>query len=129
VDRFLNLDYKKDGRSFSGLDCYGLVWLYNRIVLRRNLPRFLGKDIYQSSDIEKTVNDNKKLFEEVKDPIEGDLILFSILGFGTHLGVIIKKGKMLHIFNEKSNSCIENYNSVKWRNRILGFYRFTNEVV
>lgn len=52
-----------------------------------------------------------------------DIILLRILGFPMHIGVVIEKRKMIHVF-KGSNTTIENYTSAQWRHRVLGFYRY-----
>jgi hypothetical protein len=59
--------------------------------------------------------------EQVEEPQEGDVVI--IRGRPFHIGVIVESGYMLHAYNG-GTSCIEDYNSIRWRNKINGFYRY-----
>ncbi len=59
---------------------------------------------------------------QVDNPKEGDLII--IRSRPWHIAIVIGDGLMLHNYSKSSNSCIEEYNSARWKNRIEGFYRY-----
>lgn len=59
---------------------------------------------------------------EVTDPKEGDVVI--IRSRPWHIGLVIGEGLMLHNYSKKSNSCIEEYESIRWKDRIEGFYRY-----
>ncbi|MBE3605150.1 C40 family peptidase [bacterium] len=53
----------------------------------------------------------------------GDVILLRVRGQPCHVGVVVARGKFLHAF-EGTRSCVERYDGLKWRRRIMGFYRY-----
>jgi len=74
---------------------------------------------------DKTAVVRKSLAEksvEVSEPQEGDVVI--IRSRPWHIGLIIGDGLMLHNYSRSSNSCIEEYNSMRWKDRIEGFYRY-----
>lgn len=62
-----------------------------------------------------------EMTEEVYDPKEGDVAV--IRGRPWHIAVIIGTNMMLHSYNG-GTSCIEDYEDIRWKNRIEGFYRY-----
>jgi len=62
-----------------------------------------------------------EMTEQVNDPQEGDVVIIRSRPF--HIGLIIAPNMMLHAYNG-GTSCIEDYNSIRWRNRVEGFYRY-----
>ncbi|MGE4297044.1 MAG: NlpC/P60 family protein [Desulfovibrionaceae bacterium] len=53
----------------------------------------------------------------------GDAILLRIMGNPWHCGVVLAPGWMLHVM-QGTDTCIEDYTNLKWRNRVAGFYRY-----
>lgn len=54
--------------------------------------------------------------------LEGDVILFRERVMKKHVGLLLSPQLMLHTL-EGSNSCIERWESLQWRDRIVGIYR------
>lgn len=65
----------------------------------------------------------RRLTTPVEDPREGDIVL--VRSQPWHVGVVIEPGLMLHSYSG-GLSCIENYDSFLWRNRVSGFYRYAD---
>lgn len=73
----------------------------------------------------RTARIQKKLSElavEVETPEEGDVVIFK--GRPWHIGLVVAPGQMIHSY-QGGTSCIEDYNSIRWKSRIEGFYRYT----
>lgn len=60
---------------------------------------------------------------KVDDPREGDAILINRGGRPFHIGLVIGPGEMIHAYSGGQSS-IESYESIHWRSRIEGFYRY-----
>jgi len=78
----------------------------------------------QAQNKDRTARIQKKLVEmteQVEHPQEGDVVI--IRGRPFHIGVIVEPGYMLHAYNG-GTSCIEDYNSIRWRSKVDGFYRY-----
>jgi cell wall-associated NlpC family hydrolase len=58
----------------------------------------------------------------VEAPAPGDVVLLTIGGRPAHIGVMLDGDEMLHSF-EGAGACVERISSVRWRNRIAGFWR------
>ena len=126
VNDYLHLSYIKEGRSFLGVDCYGLCWLYSKFSLKKILPTMLGEEIFTPESTVESIDKNKIVFLQVNIPRKGDLVLFRIMGHATHIGIFIDNNKFLHILDEKNPPKIESVTSDKWLNRLVGIYRYEN---
>ncbi len=109
----LNANYVKNGRTYSEVDCYGLCYLFNRDVLKKEIPIYAS---YQN---------NQELFTKIRLGKEqiGDIISFNIKGFPTHVGVVLSKGTMFHII-ENRKPIVESYNNIKWKKRVDSIWRY-----
>ena len=130
VDKVLNVPYKEGGRDYSGVDCWGLCILAYQEIMQIQLPLFSNIYYKDMSNYQETVDNllNKKdeldeIFEEVNDPQFGDLILCTMLGRPLHIGFVIDRKRMLHT-SPQHNTVIENFGGNKWKNKIVGFYRY-----
>lgn len=66
--------------------------------------------------------------QEVETPEEGDLIGFRLTRIMYHIGLVVEPQKclMLHCYPE-AKTVIESYDSMKFRTRIDGFFRYISE--
>jgi cell wall-associated NlpC family hydrolase len=109
------------GRSFAGWDCWGLIVLLYREVFRVGLPSYEAFSCVTNdrSAIRTMISEAKKWI-----PIPGgqekpgDIIALRPL----HTGVVYKRGRMIHCL-PKTLTCLEHYNGILWRNRLIGYYR------
>lgn len=116
-------------RKFVGVEyepphgCFRLVEQVFRGVYGIDLGRpDAGLENAQSRD--RTARVQAKLAEmavQVETPEEGDVVI--IRGRPWHIGVVIAPNMMLHSYNG-GTSCVEDYQCMRWRNRIEGFYRY-----
>lgn len=113
VQKFVNLDYEKDARGYDKVDCYGLCYLYNKDILKKEIPQYAS---YQ------TDQDNYVRVRNGKEK-SGDILMFNIMGYPIHVGVVVQPGVMLHIM-EDSKSKIESYFCTKWQNRLDSIWRY-----
>jgi len=79
------------------------------------LVRHVYKEMYNLP-----IRDIKDIAVKVRDPQEGDVVLFD--GEVWHVGLVIREGEMIHCYRG-GTSCVESYLTMRWRNRIVGFYR------
>lgn len=135
---YIGLEFEEHGRG-PRYDCWG----YFRMVQERQfglaLPSFAAayasvKDYKRSVGIlSGIITTNMEDWVLVDRPIggvintedhqPGDGILFRLRGQPLHVGVIAGPGVVLHI-DSGHDSVIESYDSLKWRNRIVGIHRY-----
>ncbi len=124
--KYIGIPFKKHGRDFAGVDCYGLLCLVLKEEFNVLIPSFTEK--YESIDnwdhLKELINGNLNPWRNLKEGQEqpGDGILLRIRGRPIHIAVIIGGGRMLHV-EEGINTCIEDYRSFRWSKRILGIGR------
>lgn len=118
-DKYINIPFKHLGRDFSGVDCFGLVWLIFKEEKGIILPDFtnLGysEGLCKEKDkkiIRDKINEyNNVLFEIVEKPYQ-PLDIAILFGNGTvanHMGIFIGDEKLLHI-SKKTKSLVSELN-------------------
>jgi hypothetical protein len=124
-NQYIGIPYKAGGRDRSGLDCWGLARLVYQEQYKINLPSFSTEytenDTTRMSDL---IAQYREGWTQNDTPQEGDLVLLRVLGSESHIGVVIDGNSFLHI-REGSDACVEKLNSGSWRNRIVGYFKYT----
>jgi cell wall-associated NlpC family hydrolase len=126
VNQYIGLPYEAKGRSKDAVDCWGLV----RLVLQEQkgfiLPSFT--DLYDDPDnhaeVTKALSIGVVDWGEVDDPEPFDVVILRLMGEPWHCSLYLGDGIMLHTMRGHM-SAIEKLDSVKWRNRIEGYYRWS----
>jgi cell wall-associated NlpC family hydrolase len=124
LDEYIGIPFKSKGRDRNGIDCWGLVRLIYRERLNIELPSYIDEYGHAcSDDVIKVVAAHEKEWAKVGKERTWDLVLLRIKGMPRHIGIVIGRKVMIHIWSG-IDSCTERYDSLLWRNRILGFYRY-----
>jgi len=127
MNKYLGLPYKNKGRSWCGVDCYGLVYLFYKHEKNIILDKY--DEDYQNSASAKeahtALNKNKNFWAQTFTPGFGDVILFGQNGRLNHVGLFVDNKSFLHI-QENTNSCIEKIELHK--QKIKGYYRYDKNV-
>ena len=122
-DKYIGLPYQENGRTWQGVDCWGLARLFYKDEFDVDLPDY--SDLYTGSwdeQVTKLINAHKDTWIETQEPNIGDLCLFNIYGEPAHVGVYVGDNKFLHS-RDGSDSAIESLSSVVWKKRFSGFYK------
>jgi len=122
---YIGLPYKAKGREVSGLDCYGLVYLFYRDKLGLKIPSYSEDYLHSEhwSSVAEAIIKNLPNWVKVDKPKYGDMLVFNILGLPVHTGIYLGPNDFLHSFM-KTNSCIERLDSITWNRRLQGIYRW-----
>ena len=127
LNNYIGLPYKDNGRTRDGIDCWGLACLYYSEQLNIELPSYNTEyDGENNENIKELILQHKENWQEQKEPIVGDLVLFNIFGEPTHIGVYIGNNKFLHV-RERMDSVIESLDNFKWNKRVVGFFRYQEQ--
>lgn len=131
LDRYIGIPHKPCGRSFDGVDCWGLVLLFYLNELRISLPDYgliLPTDIKQ---VKKAIEHRKKDWLTVDDPQHGDVVLMTVRAGShrsmvSHTGVIISIRNRLHVLHNESSagSIIQRLDNVDIASRVREYKRF-----
>ena len=127
MNKYIGIPYRDKGRDTSGIDCYGLARLVYKEELGIDLPSFddeyLAHD--QNSQSELTAR-YKEQWQPVDSAQEGDLVVFKIAGFESHIGIAINDKQFLHA-RSGQDAAVESFDSYNWKNRVSGFFRYTEK--
>ena len=126
-NKYIGLPYKQNGRTETGVDCWGLARLVYAQELGIELPSYA--DLYQGSwdeQVTKLIEHSKDGWQQVQDPQPGDLCVFNIYGEPAHVGVYVGNDKFLHS-REGLDTVIDSVNSSQWRKRLDGYFRYKPE--
>ena len=122
VNSYIDLPYKE-------YNCYDLLRKIYFVEEGIELPSF-SEEYYDGFDRAsiKAIFDRElaifKVWEPVEAPKEKDTVVFRDSNQPWHIGIVIKKGWMIHTSHQLGRSVIENYSSLLWRKRIVGFRRY-----
>lgn len=126
VSKYIDIHFTEKGRGMAGCDCWGLVFLIYRDLLDTELPLYL--DSYQNTADEKVVSaairNEKVNWEEVDKAQPGNVVLIRLKGQPMHVGVYLGNGRFIHCL-DKVGVVIEKVNSITWRDRIVGYYKYS----
>ena len=126
-NKYIGIPYKQKGRDFDGIDCWGLVRLIYKEEYNVQLPSFVND--YTEDDtirIQDLVAQYKEGWEQLDEPQEGCVVLFRILGTESHIGVAISSTQFIHA-REKYTSAVESFDSTAWKNRVIGYFKYTEK--
>lgn len=127
--KFLGIPFVSMGRSFDGVDCVGIVWLF----LKENgieVPDTDGLPVprdWKKHDAERLINMVLKLGDlaPLKKLKKFDVILFTLSDskrrVPDHIAVLISHSHFLHI-TENGISCVEGFNEFNV-DRLSGAFR------
>ena len=129
--RFVGIPYELAARQPDLLDCWGLCWKVLIDQFKVDAPSYEGV-VWSTKDkgLKRAATGEQIEAFAAADYIPiapgweapGDIILLRIAGHPLHCGIVAAQGWMLHSA-EGSDSALERYDEMFWRNRVSGFYR------
>ncbi|CAB4130463.1 Endopeptidase, NLPC/P60 domain containing protein [uncultured Caudovirales phage] len=128
AEQYVGIPYLTHGRDRAGADCWGLIEMIQAEQLGALWPKYEGADWFKGQKpmligrdaVLHAAKFNPVTMEEAK---LGDGILIRMRGYPFHVGLVLAPGWMIHTL-EGVGSCIEDYRSMLWRDRLTGFYRY-----
>jgi hypothetical protein len=126
-NKYIGIPFQDKGRDFNGIDCWGLARLVYQEQYNITLPSFSSE--YEGSDtlrMQELIAQYKEGWEQIPEPIEGALVLFRVLGSETHIGIAVSPTHFLHA-RDGHDSAIESLESTGWKNRIVGYFKYSKK--
>jgi len=125
VGKYVGIPFKELGRDCSGCDCYGLVLMVLKKEFGVEPPDYTGRyDTTRNGQaIDNIIERESAKWDLVDTPRVGDAVLFRVAGLKWHIGVMVGLDVVLHTERGK-NTIVERIDSLRWRNRIEGYYRY-----
>lgn len=127
-EQYVGRPFAEKGLGPDSFNCWGLLrWVYlHHHPQRHALPTY--EHLYESTNDRDTLaeiisGEKQQKWREVTDPQDFDAVLIRMRGVPMHVGIVTKKGHMLHCCHGIGTSH-ERFDSMRWRDKILGFYRY-----
>ena len=128
-NKYIGIPYKDYGRDSTGIDCWGLACLVYQEEFNITLPSFSEPDTYNADDrseIAQIIAQNIEGWTVVQTPEPGNLVLFRIMGQPSHVGIAVSATHFIHAM--EGHACaIEAFESINWKHRCVGFYKYTSQ--
>lgn len=120
----VGVPFVEKGRDYSGWDCWGSVWCAYRDVYGIFLPKYLDyESTVEYEQLRLLIDHGKKTWVHVTKPQSGDVAVFNISGAPCHVAMVVDGRNALHA-ERKIGTFIEPLNSIIWKKRLEGFYRY-----
>jgi cell wall-associated NlpC family hydrolase len=137
MQKYLRIPYKTRGHDFTGCDCGGLLRLVYKEELNIDLPdweeRYISTHRESFSALDTIFDEQTSTIGDfpMQVPLDEvqpfDALVFRMGKFNVHTGVVIRKGKFLHV-QEGGNTTVEDYTGLRWKNRLVGVYRHVSRI-
>ena len=127
-EKYIKSKFEIKGRGPDTFDCWGLL----QYAFQHDHPQKIilpgYEELYEDTNDRDTLSrvifqQRQARWVEVTDPQPWDAILVSMRGVPMHVGIVTKRGMMLHCAHGVGTAH-EKYNGTRWRNKILGFFRY-----
>lgn len=129
TNKYIRIPFKDHGRTREGADCWGLTRIIFQEERGIDLPSMLGySDTKDKVTISEMIRSNWIAWDLIPrgQEKEFDIAVFRILGHPMHVGVVVKRGLMIHC-ERGSNTYLTNYyKEHQWDKRLEGFFRYAN---
>ncbi len=119
----IDIKYRPNGREYPFFDCYGLVKYMYKKEQNKEIVDFDYKDPDDPRN-EKYFIESMNSSKWVEcEPCKGATVALRVNGHVSHCGYMINDKEFMHIMNA-TGVVRAKVNSVKWKNRVVGFYRY-----
>jgi len=108
------------GISHEEKNCWDIAVDFYRLVFDLELKHYYGKETPNRIDTSALIYSNKGDFVKVDQPVFGDLIIFSIHGIESHIGIYIDQTIFFH--SSKTTGSVHDRLD-RWKTLIVGYYR------
>lgn len=127
--QYIGIPFKANGGNLDGINCWHLMEMVYREQFKINIPKYDLSEAPTAMELAALLKENEyPVWKKIEHVKIGDGILIRISdNVPLHVAVAVSSYEMLHIHKD-INSCIERFDTGKWRYRILGFYRHVDMI-
>jgi cell wall-associated NlpC family hydrolase len=126
MDNFIGIPYKDKGRTYKSCDCWGLVMLYYRDVLKTEIPDVSCTAESPRKSFASYLNQISKYWNECT-PKKNCVVAMATNEnhpkLVTHFGIMLDEKRLLHTY-KKTQSHISSIDDIQIKNTIKGFYEW-----
>jgi len=122
TDAWVGLPYAEFGRGPKVYDCLGLYLAVYHERFGVDLPDPMISRFGSARPA--TTGAALGDYHRVDAAREGDALLFTMAGRSMHVGYALNARDMLHLETDQARSCVERWNSTRWRGKLEGIYRY-----
>jgi len=127
IKNYIGIPFLKNGNNRNGCDCWKLIVMVYREQLGIELPDyaeiFVDDSLASLRRVARTMKEERLKWRQVQTPIPYDVILLRVNGLVCHAGLVIDRRRMLHIM-DGTDSTVEEFTGLQWKQRVEGFYRW-----
>ena len=131
VTEYIGIPFNEKGwNKKEGFHCWSLVREILQVRFNIVIPSYQEAfdGAYDAENIEKAIYEEaEKQWKQVDDPTFGDVGVFRIAGYRSHIGLILDKEFMLHVM-EGMETCLARYNTLYWKPRLYGYFRHESKL-
>lgn len=124
VDRAIDVPFLVGGRDWSGWDCWGLVFIAYRELFGIDIPSL--SDEYDEklsfAELNTLVNTQKPLWNSVEQPMFGDVRLFKVSRYQSHVALVLPWRSMIHT-TQGVGTVVERLDVITWAKRHVEYFR------
>lgn len=138
VSKYRKIPFKEKGRTYEGVDCWGLGYLLYNEILGIAVPSYSEEydNTEDSDELAALINNEKTYWEKIKhDPSLKpydlkvikklkplDVVIIRLKNEPMHCGFYVGEGKFIQCLEEVGVT-VEKLDSIMWRNRIVEYRR------
>lgn len=122
IEKLIGIPFKNNGRDFDGCDCWGLVRLFYREVLGRELPEYIVDPRDDDRVTETMISELKTPKWEILEKPEPNCLALMKLNTKhiSHCGIYLGNDRLLHCYTG-CGSCIVRIKGTLWE-KCINFY-------
>lgn len=118
--QFLRVPYLEGGRDVRGCDCWGLVRMIYWEAYGIDLPLLQVKPGIQAA--KNVLRASRSVDWIMSNGRAGDVVVVRQRSIPGHVGLLLTRNDMIHTLPDVGVT-VERTDSIRWRNKILGYYR------
>ena len=129
ISKYLKIPFLHEGRSFKGIDCYGLVLLFYRLEFDIILPDYNYEQNWCMKSFNWIETEYYKYWERIEKPVKYCLAGFKLPGRHVehHLGIMMPDLiGFLHI-PAGQMVCVDKLTNPVWKRSLRTFYKVNRE--